>query len=530
MAFLEVVVKIRPKKVVLRDAGITLLNAMADGRLYGPWFKQEHTWRSWRVFLRALFGLPMLSPKDRAIYQKHTQRSKTPTRQAREGWLVVGRRGGKSFITALIASYLAAFRDYREFLAPGERCTVMVLASDRKQARVVMRYVTALFEQIPLLNRMVERMGAESIDLNNSVTVEVATASFRTTRGYTIGCCIADELAYWHDDATSANPASAIIEALLPGMSTIPGALLLGISSPYSRNGILWERYRDCFGHDDSDVLVWQAASRDMNPTLPQSVVDRAYADDPASAAAEYGGEFRSDIEGFLDPAWIEAAVVEGLHEIAPDPTKQYVAYCDPSGGSADAFTLGISHNEGGKLVLDVLRVRHPPFNPLSVCAEFAATLKRYGLSKVVGDRYSAQFVVSAFQEHGIYYEPSERSTSDVYLEILPHFAQGAVQLLDNRVLLNELRQLERRTGRGKDVISHPPRGHDDAACSACGSCLLAVTRALTAEEFKRGAITVTAAECRGERDERLAGMGLVDLGDTAFDDRDSPFNLGDSE
>jgi hypothetical protein len=311
-------------------------------------------------------------------------------------------------------------------------------------------------------------------------------------------------------------------------MTTIPGALLLGISSPYARRGVLWERYHQHYGHDGDPVLVWQADTRSMNPTVSEETIEQAYRDDPASAAAEHGALFRSDIEGFLDPAWLDGAVVEGLHEIPPVPGTSYTAYADPSGGASggDAFTLGISHNENGKLVLDVLRVRRPPFNPLAVCAEFAAVLKVYGLSRVVGDRYSAQFVVSAFQENGIYYEPSERSTSDVYLEILPHFAQGSIQLLDNRTLLNELRQLERRTGRGKDVISHPPRGHDDAACSACGALLLSVTRAMTETDFQKGALAVGMSEAREALAEHLTSdLGLVDLGDTSAD-RDSPFTF----
>jgi hypothetical protein len=38
---------------------------------------------------------------------------------------------------ALVAVFLSAFRgDYRRHLAPGERATVIVIAADRKQARV----------------------------------------------------------------------------------------------------------------------------------------------------------------------------------------------------------------------------------------------------------------------------------------------------------------------------------------------------------------------------------------------------------
>ena len=37
-----------------------------------------------------------------------------------------------------------------------------------------------------------------------------------------------------------------------------------------------------------------------MNPSVPQRVIDEAIERDPASADAEYGAEFRTDIEGFV--------------------------------------------------------------------------------------------------------------------------------------------------------------------------------------------------------------------------------------
>jgi terminase large subunit-like protein len=504
-------------------SAVTLIDAMADPQLFGPWFKNAGTWRTWRAFLRALFGLRM-NPFDLAMYRRHTGREKNPRSQAREAWLVVGRRGGKSFIVALIAVYLACFREYRSYLAPGERATVMVLAADRRQARVVMRFITALLEDVPMLARMIERIGAESIDLSNSVTLEIHTASFRSVRGYTVAAAICDEIAFWRDES-SANPDVEILDALRPAMSTIPGALLLGLSSPYARRGALWDAYEQHYGHN-GDVLVWQADTRAMNPTIPQSVIDRAYADDPAAAAAEYGANWRSDIEGFLQPEWISAAVREGVHEIARVPGTSYAAFTDPSGGASDAFTLGIAHGEDKRLILDVCRARRPPFDPKTVVAEFADVLKRYGLYQVTGDRYSGEWVVSAFREHGVHYQPSERTKSDIYLEVLPQFATGAVQLLDNRALLTELRQLERITGRGKDIVDHPPRGHDDCANAACGALLHAVR---SGPVDMTQAFVITAAEARAARDQHLAEDLGYSLGDDT-NDRDSPFNLGDRE
>ena len=121
----------------------TILDAIDDPQLFAPWFRDRSTWSSWFVFLRALFGLP-LAPHQLALFTECTGRSEPPTAPATEGWLVCGRRAGKSFMLALVAVYLAAFHTYRQYLAPGERGVILVVASDRKQARVIFRYVRAL--------------------------------------------------------------------------------------------------------------------------------------------------------------------------------------------------------------------------------------------------------------------------------------------------------------------------------------------------------------------------------------------------
>src|SRR5262249_41747594 len=153
----------------------------------------------------------------------------------------------------------------------------------------------------------------------NRVTIEVHTASFRAVRGYTAVAAICDEVAFWRTEE-SANPDTEIIAALRPAMATVPGGLLLGISSPYARRGILWEAYRAHYGREDAPVLVWQAPPRAMNPNLDAAVVQAAYEADPTAAAAEYGAEFRRDIESFVAREAIEACVVPGRHGLPPAP------------------------------------------------------------------------------------------------------------------------------------------------------------------------------------------------------------------
>jgi hypothetical protein len=245
-------------------------------------------------------------------------------------------------------------------------------------------------------------------------------------------------------------------------MATVPGAMLLCASSPYARRGALWEAFRRHFGKP-GPVLVWKADTRTMNPTVPQSVIDEAMEADPASATAEYGAEFRTDVETFVSREAVSACVVPGRHELAPIPGLQYVAFVDPSGGSADSMTLAIGHRDGDRAVLDAVRERRPPFSPDDVVLEFVALLKSYGVRSVTGDRWGGEWPRERFRVHGIEYIVGEKPKSDLYRDLLPMLNAHRLELLDIPRLSSQLCSLERRTARGgRDSIDHAPGGHDD--------------------------------------------------------------------
>jgi len=372
-----------------------------------------------------------------------------------------------------VAVWLACFKTYN--LAKGERATLPIIAADRKQARVVLGYLKGLLHGAPMLAALIEREGSESIELTNNVVIEVHTASWRSVRGYTVVGAVLDEVSVWRSDDGAANVDREILAALRPAMATVPGALLVAISSPYARRGVLWEAYRRHYAKA-GDVLVWQASTRTMNPTVPQSIIDAALEEDEAAARAEYLAEFRRDVESFVAREVVEAATVPGRREVPPQAGVQYHAFCDPSGGSVDSFALAIGHQEAdGILVLDCVREKRAPFSPEAVVKEFAAVLKEYGSARVQGDRYAGTWPADGFAKYGITYEPAEHSKSDIYASALPFLNSGRIQLLDEPRLHGQLLGLERRTSRaGKDSIDHGPHGQDDVVNAAMGACVLA--------------------------------------------------------
>ena len=356
---------------------------------------------------------------------------------------------------------------------------------------------------------MVTKRTAESVEFENRTAIEVHTASFRAIRGYTIVAAVLDELAFWWTDETSANPDVEIINGLRPGMATVPGAMLYAISSPYARRGALWDAHRRHFGKDGDPVLVWQAPTHVMNPTINREVIAAAYEQDAAAARAEFGAEFRADIEAFLNIELVDAVTIAGRDAVPFDDAHDYVAFVDPAGGTGgDSMTLAIGHTEPRApdgsprvpaddpfdevpdderevIVVDRLVERRPPFNPADVVRDFARVLGDYRVFEVVGDRYAGAWPAERFAEHGITYTPSPDTKSGLYLAMLPAIAAREVELPDHARLKKQLTALERRTSRtGRDIVDHGPRGHDDVANAVAGLVAVARADALAGGEY----------------------------------------------
>jgi hypothetical protein len=157
-------------------APLSILEALEDGALFGRMGFDAESWTAWLVFLAALFGLPM-TPEQLAVYRRHTGRSGAPTSLWRYAQLVVGRRGGKSRILALIATFMACVLDHSAHLVPGERAVIAVIAKDRQQAKVILGYIVGFLKEIPLFAGLIEAEQAESVHLSNGVSIEIHTAS-----------------------------------------------------------------------------------------------------------------------------------------------------------------------------------------------------------------------------------------------------------------------------------------------------------------------------------------------------------------
>jgi hypothetical protein len=370
----------------------SLRAALEDPALLGRALPGD-SWRAWRIILTAAMG-EALTDDERPIFTALTGREREPLERVEELVGVIGRRGGKSRSMATLAAYIGGLCSHQ--LVPGETGVVLLIAPDQRQAKIALDYCTAIFEQSPILKQLIANRTADTLELTTGISIEVRSANFRRLRGPTYIAAICDEAAFWFSDEWSTNTDAEIINSVRPGLSTTGGPLIIA-SSPYAKRGVIWESHRKHFGRNgDPRILVAQGTSRDFNPSLPKSVVDRALERDRAAASAEYLAQFRSDIESFVSFEVVTACVGDYV-EMAALSKHCYSAFTDPSGGSADSFTMAISHREGERIFIDAIREVQPPFSPEAVIGEFAALCKSYRVSKIVGDRYAGEFPANFF-------------------------------------------------------------------------------------------------------------------------------------
>jgi hypothetical protein len=456
----------------------TIIDTMAVlGGFEGP------SWDRWRAILRAAYALPM-DDDQRELFYEVAERE-PPRQRVRELWIVGGRRGGKDAIASLaVADAAMRFSGKRRTVAgitlpalrQGEKATVFCLGPDKDTARIVLDYVKGYFENVPQLKALVTRVTRDGFQLRNGVDIVIAASDFRGVRGRAILSAVMDETSMMRDEFSS-RPDTELYAALKPGTLTLKDqAMIIGISTPMTKTGLLWEKFSKHYGKDDDDVLVVKATSLQLNPLLDAQTIEAEIAADPVKNRSEYLCEWRDSITNFITSEIIDDAILRGKTVLSPRHGVAYFGFCDVSGGVHDSHTLAIGYREAdGTVVLACLR-EIKSSDTESVVSEFAATLRSYGLTVVTGDRYGQAWVIDAFQRYGITLKHSEYDRSALYLNLVPQLTSGQAKILDLPKLRSQFLALERRImrGTGKEIVDHPSSGHDDLANACAGALIMA--------------------------------------------------------
>ncbi len=445
---------------------IPMRQALADKAVLGDALSSP-SWRNWRILLIAAAG-ERLTPAERRIFAKLTGRKREPGVMVATLLIVAGRRSGKTRAMSVFAVWLATCVDWSACLSLGERGVCLFLSPVERQAEVAHGHSAALIEHVELFKAQVSAQTAGCIELASRIELRTEAANWRHNRGSTCIAICLDESAFLRSADDSANSDVEIVTALKPSLATTGGPLLL-TSSPAAMEGVVYKLFERHHGEKgDKRILVVNCDSRTLNPTLRQDVVDKAFEDDAVAASAEYGGQFRAPVSNYLERSIVQKCVEAGVTQRPALPGVFQVGFVDVAGGSGqDSYCAAIGHkrmDEGRTVcVIDALFEVKPPFDPDVATAQCAALLAQYSINFVIGDAYAAQWPVTAFGKHGVSYQTSPLSASELYLHSLPAWTAGRVAMLDHPKAVDQLCALKRKLGQaGREIISHVRGGHDD--------------------------------------------------------------------
>jgi len=450
---------------------MTLVESMLDPKLFGSFFSPPTSWLSWMAFLDALQG-QTLTDDQFERFRKFTGRKLQPTTPFQEAFVISGRRSGKSRISALVAAYLCLVSDLPKALSQGEIGWVVVTATKKEQAQVVLEYVKGLASKF---RKEVTKLTTDEIHFANHTAVKVTAGTWRGIRGVTLLGAVVDELAFIKsdEDKFSAYPSEELLRALRPAI--VRGGLLVSISTPYAPRGPLHAAWKRCWGDDtNTRTLVWRSGTTDMNPLFDREKIEQELAEDRASAMSEYFSEWREDLSSLIESSYLEAAMTR--QPMPPQPGIRYVAFCDLSGGKNDSHAICVVHREGDKIIEDEhLEIQAGEASVDAVVQRFSELARRYGCREITGDQFGAEWASGPFAKAGTPLVKSPMAKSNLFLNAAALIKSGKCELIHSDRVLTQFTSLDRRPGPGGvDTVMKIPGSRDDLANAVAGALVTA--------------------------------------------------------
>jgi hypothetical protein len=469
---------------------ISMREALRDPAIFDA---GDPSWLAWNVLSIAAMG-EELTDDERLLFSQLTGRDREPLEQVEELIARKGRRsGGTTFMSRLLV-YQTCLCAWDDVLDPGEVGCGLFLARTSDQATVAFNRALGIIEASPILRSMVVKTTNDTIVLSNRCELVVLPASARSLRGISCVAVCCDEIAHWQLEGADSD--SEVLNSIRPSLATTNGMMVIG-STPYRPEGELYKLDNEYWGGVDPKILVARATSRETNPLLLQSVVDRAMKRDPLKARCEYLNQYREDVSDYVPRSLMESAVDRGVISRLPSAAHQYVCFADASSGlsgstgagksskGGDAFAAAIGHKEGDTIIIDLVFERKPPFNASSVCAEICSIADAYSVREIVSDRFSSGFMASELQRHRKTWKPSDHNKSELYAITLPVLTSGTLRIPDVPSVVDQFCLLERKPGaNGRDRIDARGGRSEDAANAIAGVVALLAGPASPADNW----------------------------------------------
>jgi len=401
--------------------------------------------------------------------------------------LIVGRRGGKTTLAAIVAIYSTIKVNWRPFLTKTPVATVLVLSHSVDLSEEILDILKQLVESSPLLNRLRNlkkknttkifhlkipflKEGTEEIEWSN-VRVKVGAASKKTTRGSAVCTLLCDEIAYWNLSEEAAEPDAEILRAARMSLLQFKEhGTIIKMSSPGIKQGVLYDEWMKREDIKD-DYIQFKAPSWVWNTILGINEFKAEHRLDPDGFDTELRANFVDSISNFILPEFVDLCITKGI-SFQPPSDDRHTIYSGAIDAAfkGDRFAFSVVGYNEKRVTQYVCKywegTKKKPVQVSEVAAYIRTICRQYGLNEIAGDQYSFQPLRELFLQYGInlventFTLPYKRK---IYFGLKRLIHNQQFDLLDIPLLHKEIKELVvEQTASGQIRIGHPQGGSDD--------------------------------------------------------------------
>ena len=225
-------------------------------------------------------------------------------------------------------------------------------------------------------------------------------------------------------------------------------------------------------------MLVWQAPTRTMNPTVPQSVIDRALARRSRKKYRRISRRVPIRHRRVHYPRH-GRTMCRRLPRTDARAKPSLFRFRRSLGGQCRQFQSR-DRAQGQATTNGRHRLHQGAQNPRSVRNTSSTSsrncAKQYRINKIVGDRYAGEFPRELFRKHEIVYVLVDRVKSDLFRDFLPLLNSQKIVAPEQRTVGVAIgRSGAHRVTRGQGYDISIPNSHDDVGQRGRGGriCLL---------------------------------------------------------